>query len=69
MLYTVHTRYRAFDVHTGTVRYFCQTDKVDCPDKETAKTYCWQRILDDNPYSAVFESQNARASHRENRVE
>lgn len=48
MLYTVHTSYRAFDIEAGRVQNFCQTDRVDCPDKETAKTYCRQRILDEN---------------------
>lgn len=62
MLYTVHTTYRVFDAHTGTLRLFCQTDKVDCPDKETAKRICWQRILDEDPYSTVFVDQSARKS-------
>lgn len=64
MLYTVHTSYRAFDIEAGRVQNFCQTDRVDCPDKETAKTYCWQHILDDYNGNAYFVSQSARASSR-----
>ena len=64
MLYTVHTSYRVFDAHTGHVRGFSQTDKVDCPDKETAKTYCWKRILDEYQGYCDFVAQNARATTR-----
>lgn len=61
--YTVHTTYRRFDARTGSVRAFCQTDKIKAEDKETAKTIAWQQILGEYPY-CHFESQNARASRR-----
>ena len=64
MLYTEHTSYRAFDTCTGGMRNFSQTDRVDCPDKEAAKTYCRQRILDENKDGCSIVSQSARASSR-----
>lgn len=64
MLYTVHTSYRAFDIKAGRVQNFCQTDRVDCSDKEAAKTYCRQRILDENKGGCTIVSQSARASSR-----
>ena len=64
MLFTVHTSYRALDPQVGYVRNFCQTDKVDFPDKDAAKAYCWERIFDKCQGDCSLISQSARASRR-----
>ena len=65
MLYTVHTSYTKRDEETGFIRRFCQTDKIEAPDKETAKMDAWLKIANDkNNKFITFEGSNARASHR-----
>lgn len=65
MLYTVHTTFAARDEDSGFLRRYCQTDRIDAEDKGQAKYVAWKRILESGEYSFLtFESQNARASHR-----
>ena len=65
MLYTVHTSFSARDKETGIIRRYCQTDKVDAPDKETAKMVAWLKIQNDKDNEFVtFDSSNARLSRR-----
>ncbi len=65
MLYTVHTSFEARDNETGYLRRWSKTEKIEAPDKLTAKTIAWHRIVDGDEYSFVtLESQNARASSR-----
>ena len=56
MLFTVHTSYR-------TDRNWGQTDKIEAPDKETAKRIAWENIVKSNS-NAELRSQNARKSTR-----
>lgn len=65
MLYTVHTSFRARDNETGYIRLWCETEKIEAPDKLTAKAIAWDHIINGGEYSFVtFNSQNARASSR-----
>lgn len=61
--FTIHTSYKEFDSRIGRMRLFCQKEKINADDKETAKTIAWNRILNENP-NRTFDSQNARKSHR-----
>ena len=63
MLYTVHTSYKEFDDYVGRLRLFCNTEKIDAPDPETAKAIAWKRVIIDNP-NRVLDKQSARKSHR-----
>lgn len=66
MLYTVHTSFSARDPETGYIRGYSVTEKIDAPDKFTAKTLAWHHIVDGGEYSFVtLKAQNARASSRE----
>lgn len=65
MLYTVHTSFEARDNETGLLRRWCNTEKIEAPDKLTAKAIAWHHIIDSGEYSFVtIDSQNARASSR-----
>ena len=65
MLYTVFTSFKARDNETGYRRLWCKTEKIEAPDKLTAKTIAWHHIIDSDEYSFVtLEKQNARASRR-----
>ena len=65
MLYTVHTNFTAIDKETGLIRLYCQTDKIEAPDKDTAKMSAWLKIQNDkNNEFVTFEGSNARLSHR-----
>lgn len=65
MLYTVHTSYTARDKETGLIRRYCQTDKIEAPDKDTAKMSAWLKIQNDKNNEAVtFDGANARLSKR-----
>lgn len=65
MLYTVHTSFHAKDNETGYVRNWSSKDKIEAPDKETAKHKAWEAILESEEYSNLtLRSQNARASKR-----
>ena len=65
MLYTVHTSFHAKDNETGYVRNWSSKDKIEAPDKETAKRAVWEAILNSDEYSDLtLNSQNARASRR-----
>lgn len=65
MLYTVHTSFEARDNETGYIRGYSVTEKIEAPDKLTAKTIAWRHIADSGEYSFVtFKVQNARASSR-----
>ncbi len=65
MLYTVHTSFTARDKETGFIRRYCQTDKIEAPDKETAKTSAWLKIQNDkNNEFVTFDGSSARLSHR-----
>ena len=65
MLYTVHTSFSARDPETGYMRGYSVTEKIDAPDKLTAKTIAWRRISDSDEYSFItFKAQNARVSSR-----
>lgn len=67
MLYTVHTSFSARDPETGYIRGYSVTEKIDAPDKFTAKTLAWYHIVDGGEYSsfAKLKAQNARVSSRE----
>ena len=65
MLYTVHTRFTARDKETGFIRRYSQTDKIEAPDKDTAKMSAWLKIQNDkNNEFVTFDGSNARLSHR-----
>ena len=65
MLYTVHTSFTARDKETGLIRRYCQTDKIEAPDKDTAKMSAWLKIKNDkNNEFVTFEGSNARLSNR-----
>ena len=65
MLYTVHTSFTARDKETGFIRRYCQTDKIEAPDKETAKMSAWLKIQNDKDNEFVtFDGSSARLSHR-----
>ena len=65
MLYTVHTSFEARDNETGFMRRWSNTEKIEAPDKLTAKTIAWHHIIDSGEYSfGTIDSQNARASSR-----
>lgn len=65
MLYTVHTSFEARDNETGCHRRWCKTEKIEAPDKDTAKDIALCNIIDSGEYSFItFQSQNARASSR-----
>lgn len=65
MLYTVHTSFTARDEDNGFLRRYCQTDKIEAPDKDAAKFIAWKQIRDSGEYKFLtFDSQNARASHK-----
>ena len=65
MLYTVHTSYTKRDEETGFIRRFCQTDKIEAPDTETAKMTAWIKISNDKENKFVtFDGSIARASRR-----
>lgn len=65
MLYTVHTSFDARDPETGYMRGYSVTEKIEAPDKLTAKTIAWRHISDSDEYSFLtFKAQNARASSR-----
>ena len=65
MLYTVHTSFSVRDRETGIIRRYCQTDKIDALDKETAKMAAWLKIQNDaNNEFVTFDSSNARLSRR-----
>lgn len=65
MLYTVHTSFEARDNETGYLRRWSKTEKIEAPDRLTAKTIAWHHIVDGDEYSFVtLGSQNARASSR-----
>ena len=65
MLYTFHTSFEALDNETGFMRRWSNTEKIEAPDKFTAKTIAWHHIIDSGEYSFVtIDSQNARASSR-----
>lgn len=40
MLYTVFTSFRARDNETGYIRLMHKTEKIEAPDKFTAKAHC-----------------------------
>lgn len=61
MLYVVYTTYRVYDIKAGRVKEFCQKDKVVCSDVETARTFCWQHILDYYNGNAFYVSQSVSA--------
>ena len=66
MLYTVHTSFSARDNETGYSRNWSNTEKIEAPDKLTAKAIAWENIIDSGEYSCdILRSQNARASCRE----
>lgn len=65
MLYTVHTSFSALHTETGYIRGYSVTEKIDAPDKFTAKTLAWFHIVCGGEYSFVtLKAQNARASSR-----
>lgn len=65
MLYTVHTSFEARDNETGYLRRWSKTEKIEAPDRFTAKAIAWHHIIDSGEYSFfTFGSQNARASSR-----
>lgn len=65
MLFTVHTSFSAKDNETGCFRKWSSKDKIEAPDKETAKRKAWEIILRNGEYSDLtLESQNARTSKR-----
>ena len=65
MLYTVHTMFKARDKETGFIRRYSETDKIEAPDKDTAKMSAWLKIQNDKDIEDVtFEGSNARLSHR-----
>ena len=65
MLYTVHTSFTARDKQTGLIRRYCQTDKIEAPDKDTAKMSAWLKIKNDkNNEFVTFDGSNARLSNR-----
>ena len=65
MLYTVHTSFTTRDKETGFIRRYCQTDKIEAPDKETAKMSAWLKIQNDKDNEfATFDGSSARLSHR-----
>ena len=65
MLYTVHTSFCAKDNETGCYRNWSSKDKIEAPDKETAKHKTWEAILKSGEYrSLTLKSQIARASKR-----
>ena len=45
MLYTVHTSFSALHTETGYIRGYSVTEKIDAPDKFTAKTLAWHHIV------------------------
>lgn len=66
MLYTVHTSFSALHTETGYIRGYSVTEKIDAPDKFTAKTLAWHHIVCGGEYRFVtFKAQNARVSSRE----
>lgn len=66
MLYTVHTSFDARDPETGYMRGWSVKEKIEAPDKLTAKTIAWRHIADSGEYSFVtFKAQSARVSSRE----
>ena len=65
MLYTVHTNFTARDKETGFIRRYCRTDKIEAPDKDTAKMSALLKIKNDkNNEFVTFEGSNARLSNR-----
>ena len=65
MLYTVHTSFSARDPETGYMRGYSVTEKIEAPDKLTAKTIAWRHISDSDEFSFItFKAQNARVSSR-----
>lgn len=65
MLYTVHTSFSARDNESGYLRKWSSKDKVEAPDKDTAKYKAWKAISESGEYSFLtLESQNARESKR-----
>ena len=70
MLYTVHTSFSARDPETGYIRGYSVTEKIDAPDKFTAKTLAWYHIVDGGEYSsfAKLKAQNARVSSRKSEM-
>lgn len=53
MLYTVHTSFDARDPETGYMRGWSVKEKIEAPDKLTAKTIAWRHIADSGEYSFV----------------
>ncbi len=69
MLYTVHTSFSARDPETGYMRGYSVTEKIEAPDKLTAKTIAWRRISDSDEYSFItFKAQNARVTSRKSEL-
>ena len=69
MLYTVHTSFDARDPETGYMRGYSVTEKIEAPDKLTAKTIAWRHISDSDEYSFLtFKAQNARVSSRKSEM-
>ena len=65
MLYTVHTNFTVRDKETGFIRRYSKTDKIEAPDKDTAKMSAWLEIQNDkNNEFVTFEGSSARPSHR-----
>ena len=65
MLYTVHTNFTVRDKETGLIHRYCQTDKIEAPDKDTAKMSAWLKIQnEENNEFVTFEGSNARLSNR-----
>ena len=69
MLYTVHTSFDARDDETGYMRGYSVTEKIEAPDKLTAKTIAWRHISDSDEYSFLtFKAQNARVTSRKSEL-
>lgn len=65
MLYTVHTSFEARDNETDLLWHWRKTEKIEAPDKFTAKAIAWHHIIDSGEFSFItFVRQSARASRR-----
>lgn len=63
MEFTVHTSFRALNEATKKIQGFSQIDKIEAPDKLTAKGIAWQRILESREFKfPTLGSQSARVA-------
>ena len=65
MLFTVHTSFRGKENETGIIRLWCNTEKIEAPNKAAAKVIAACNIIESGEFSDIaLDKQNARTSSR-----